>query len=101
MIACANSSSKGTASFFGVEHIGEFVYSELFENARQLFFQNVSDAELNGSFKSEVQRANDMFLTDTIDTADSLFDLHRVPRQIVIHDDMAELKIKTLAAGIG
>ena len=42
-----------------------------------------------------------MGLTDAIDAPDALLNLHRVPRQVVIEHDMAELQVQTLAAGVG
>ena len=41
-----------------------------------------------------------MFLSNSVNPANPLFNLHGVPWQIVIYHDMAELKIDTLAASI-
>ena len=40
-------------------------------------------------------------LPDAVHPTDPLLELHRIPRQVVVDDDMAELKIEALAAGIG
>jgi hypothetical protein len=42
-----------------------------------------------------------VLLPDAIDTADPLLDLHRVPREVVVHDHVAELEVQTFAACIG
>ena len=33
-------------------------------------------------------------------TADSLFDLHRVPRKVIVYDGVAKLQIQTFGTGV-
>ena len=40
-------------------------------------------------------------LSEPVDAADSLFKTHRVPGKVVIHDHIAELEVKALAADLG
>ncbi len=39
-------------------------------------------------------------LTDAIDTPDPLFDAHRVPRQVIVDDETAELQIHTFGSDV-
>jgi hypothetical protein len=39
-------------------------------------------------------------LPNTIDTSDPLFDPHRIPRHVEVHDDVAELKVQTFATRV-
>jgi len=48
--------------------------------------------------RPQVQDDDLLFLlTDPVDPADPLLDLHRVPRQVVVDDDRAELEVQALA----
>ena len=47
--------------------------------------QDIQDSPLDGSLNMEVEDRHRMVLTDSIDTSDSLFDTHRIPRQIIVH----------------
>ena len=38
-------------------------------------------------------------LTDPVDASDALLDDHRIPRQLVVHEAIAELQVQSLGAG--
>ena len=40
-------------------------------------------------------------LAEAIDSSDPLFDAHRVPRHIVIHQRAAELEVQAFRGGVG
>ncbi len=42
-----------------------------------------------------------MVLADTIHSTDTLFDSHRIPRQIVVDEQVAELEVPTLTTSLG
>ena len=42
-----------------------------------------------------------VLLADPVDAADPLLDPHRVPRQVVVDEEVAELEVAPLAAGLG
>src|SRR4051812_23895233 len=49
----------------------------------------------------EVEDRNWMFLANSVDSTDALLDLHRIPREVVIHDDVTELEVASFSAGLG
>src|SRR5437016_147596 len=53
----------------------------------------------NRSLIEEVINLHDLVLAIAIDAANALLDTHRIPRQIVVDADMAELEIDSFAAG--
>jgi hypothetical protein len=42
-----------------------------------------------------------VLLPDAVDAADALLDLHRIPRQIVIDQEIGSLEIEPLGRGVG
>src|SRR5262249_31259638 len=62
---------------------------------------HVPDAQFDRSFEREVEGANDVLLANAVDATNPLLQLHRVPREVVIHDNVAELQVQTFAASIG
>ena len=44
---------------------------------------------------------NRVVLAYSVHSPDSLLDLHRVPRQVVVDEDMAELKVPPFSARLG
>ena len=42
-----------------------------------------------------------MLLADPVHPPDPLLDPHRVPGQVVVHDDVCELEVQAFATGIG
>src|SRR5262245_41306909 len=42
-----------------------------------------------------------MGLTEAVEASDALLDLHRVPRQVVVQQDVAELEVQPLRADLG
>ena len=64
-------------------------------------FQHLAHAMLDRVLQHEVDGAHDVRLADTVDAADALFDPHRVPRHVEVDDDVAELQVQALAAGVG
>ncbi len=50
---------------------------------------------------SEIEDRHRVLLTDAVDSTDALLDPHRVPRQVVVDQDVAELEVPALAAGLG
>ena len=85
----------------GVEHIASLVNAELVEYYRKLLLQHFADAELDRVFKYEVDCPYSLGLANTIHTADSLFQPHRVPREVVVDNDVGELQIQTFTTCIG
>ena len=43
--------------------------------------------------KDQIERFDSVLLTDTVNTSDPLLDSHRIPRQVVVHDDVGELQV--------
>ncbi len=84
-----------------VQYIACLIDAKLIQDDLQLGFENFTNPVLHGIFEHEVQGTNDMSLPDTVDTANTLFHAHWIPRHIVIHNHMAELQVQTFATGIG
>ena len=42
-----------------------------------------------------------VFLAETVNTSDALFDTHGIPRHVVIDERTAKLEIESLSGGIG
>jgi len=49
--------------------------------------------------RGEVDDVRLTSLTDAVDAPDALLDDHRIPRQLVVHQAMAELQVESLGAG--
>ena len=84
-----------------VEDVCGLVDAELFEDDRQLLLQHFAHAVLHRVPHHEVDRADRVFLADTVDAADPLFELHRIPGNVVVDHHVAELQVQPLAAGVG
>src|SRR5690606_8875696 len=83
-----------------VHYVGGLIYAELFGDDRELRLQNLPNAMLDRVLQDEVDRAQHVRLPDTVDAADALFDPHRVPGHVEVHDDVAELEVQTLASSV-
>src|SRR3954447_13539978 len=56
------------------------------------------DVGLDGSGRGKVENGDLLLrLSDAVDASDALLDLHRVPRQVVVHHCGAELEVETFA----
>src|SRR5690606_1194839 len=64
-----------------------------------LLVENVQDVLLDGAGRREVDDVRLAGLADAVDTANALLDHHRVPRQLVVHESVAELQVETLGTG--
>ena len=53
------------------------------------------------SLQDEVDCPHNMWLPDSVHSANSLLDAHRIPWHIEVDDDMAELEVQPFAASIG
>ena len=53
------------------------------------------------SSNAEVENLNGLFLADSVNAADPLFDSHRIPWHVIVDEDMCELQIPSLAPGFG
>ena len=62
--------------------------------------QHFADAKLDRIFKHEIDRPHRFGLADPIHSADSLFQPHRVPGDVVVDDDVSKLQVQSLAAGV-
>ena len=51
--------------------------------------------------RDQVGQQHVVLLADPVQPAEPLLDLHRVPRQIQIDHDVAELQVAALAGGLG
>src|SRR5881394_4576828 len=56
---------------------------------------------LKGAGLDKIVDPDGMLLAEAMEPPDALVDLHRVPRQIEIHEAMAELEIASLRAAVG
>lgn len=64
-----------------------------------LLVEDAEDAGLNGACGREVDDVRLASLADAMDAADPLLDDHRVPRQLVIHQPVAELEVEPFGTG--
>lgn len=65
----------------------------------ELASQSVIDVLLDRSRSNEILYDDcRSLLPQPVDTADPLFDAHRVPWKIKVHDDVSRLKIQSLPA---
>ena len=53
---------------------------------------------LYGVLDPKIEDADSVLLADTVHSADSLLDSHRIPRQVVIDEDVAELEVASFAS---
>ncbi|MNR48408.1 hypothetical protein D3C85_1676460 [compost metagenome] len=83
-----------------VHNVGRLVDAKLLRDDLELCLQHLTHTVFDRIFQYEVDGAHHMVLTDTVDAANTLFNPHRVPRQIEVDDDVAELQVQTFAAGI-
>src|SRR5712692_9519953 len=77
-----------------VEDISGLVDTKFFENDSQLGLKHFANSIFYRIFKREVDSLNRMGLSNTVNTADTLFQAHRIPGDIVIDDYMCKLKIE-------
>ena len=63
--------------------------------------ENVQDAFLDRVLAEQVVDPHGRFWPIRSSAADALLDPHRVPRQVVVDHEVAELEVAALAAGLG
>ncbi len=78
--------------------IGSRPPTEILEEADPVL-EYIQDSAFDRSLHVEVEDHDRVFLTDPVDSADPLLDLHRVPRKVVVHKEVAELEVAALSAG--
>ena len=66
-----------------------------------LGLQHRQDLLLDGVPRDQVGDQDVVDLPDPVQSADPLLDLHRIPRQIDVDHDVAELQIPSLTGGFG
>src|SRR5690606_14624043 len=66
----------------------------------QLFLEDREYPFVDRVLHHQVERSHRVILADPVDTTYALLDTHRVPRQVVVHDDVSELEVDTLASGV-
>ena len=64
-----------------------------------LLIEKPQHVRFDRSARGKVDDVRLTSLPDAMDAPDALFDDHRVPRKLVIHEHIAELKIQALRAG--
>ncbi len=63
--------------------------------------ESVENRCVDRTFDSEVQDCNHLcLLAESVESADSLFDAHRIPRQVVVHQSMAVLLVEPFRADL-
>src|ERR1039458_9598749 len=62
--------------------------------------QEVQDALLQGASGRHVRQDDVVRLSDPVNAAEPLLDLHRVPRQVEVDHGVTELQVATLAGGL-
>src|SRR5690606_37894354 len=83
-----------------LEHIVALVDTELVQDGGQLFLEDREYPFVDRVLHHQVERSHRVILADPVDTTYALLDTHRVPRQVVVHDDVSELEVDTLASGV-
>jgi hypothetical protein len=59
------------------------------------------DVSVDRSRRDKVDDTDGLtLLAVSVDTSDALFDPHRVPRKIIVHKKIAELKVQALATDL-
>ena len=84
-----------------VDDVCALVRAEFGLDRVEFVLEDFEHSEVDRVFEDEVERADGMCLSDSVDAADSLFDAGWCPRQVPVDDDMGELEIHALAAGVG
>ena len=84
-----------------VEHVAQLVHTKLFKNPLKLLLKDLPHPQLDRIFEREVECSYGMLLSDTVHPANALLEPHRIPREIVVYDDVAELQVQPLASGLG
>src|SRR5690606_8231180 len=64
-----------------------------------LLIENVEDAGFDSARRREVDDVRFPLLSDAMDAADALVDHHRIARQLVVHEPVAELKVEPFGTG--
>ena len=85
---------------FGVSQDGVETSDRLLEDV-DAALEDVKNPFLNGPLDPEVEHLDGVRLADAVDATDPLLDAHRVPREVVVHKQMAELEVTPLAARFG
>ena len=67
----------------------------------QLVSQDPENPVLDRSRAVEVRYMDVAVLVQAIDSSDPLLDLHRVPRQVVVHYAVGELEVQSLCSSVG
>ena len=86
---------------FAIKDIRILIDAHFFEDHRELFFQHFPYTVFNRLCYDEIENLHISRLPDTIYTTTALLDLHRIPRQIVVNDDIRELQVQTFATSVG
>ena len=94
-------SVKIDTTFFGIQDIRQLVDAKLFQDSGKLLLEYLAHAKFDCVFKGKVLCTDDVCLSNAINAADPLLQLHRVPGQVVVEDDVAELEVQTFPAGVG
>ena len=100
-MAWAYSFSKIGPALGRIQHVLGLVHAELFQDRRQLLFEDFLHPQFHAVLEDQVERLHRELLADAVHTPDPLLDPHRIPRQIVVDDDVGELQVQTFATGIG
>src|SRR5205823_10641339 len=67
----------------------------------QASFEDFDQAVLNGSSRHNVVDVHVALLAIPIKTSDALFNSHGIPVEVIVNDDVAELKVATLPTSLG
>ena len=94
------SNRLASESNFAIQHIRVFVDPHFFKDDGEFFFQHLAHAVLNGIAYDKVVDMDIPRLADTVGTSATLLDLHRIPRKIVVDDDIGKLQVETFTTGI-
>lgn len=84
---------KDLTSLGRVEHVTSLVDAEFRKDHRQFFFQHLTYTVLHRVLQHEVDGPDSMVLPNAVHTSDPLFQPHRVPGDVVVDHDVAELQI--------
>src|SRR5690606_18016725 len=80
--------------FLRVEYVAQLVHTKLFENPLELLLKDLPDPQLDRIFEREVECSYGMLLSDTVHPANALLEPHRIPREVVVYDYVAELQVQ-------
>jgi hypothetical protein len=83
------------------DHVEHGVVVERVADLLQLLEQPLQDAALDGVGGHEVEDQAVLALAVAVDAAHPLFEAVRVPGDVVVEEDVADLKVDALARGLG